>query len=242
MGERATSGGAAVARATPPEPVAGEGTTARDGTGRIDIVIVDDHAIVRQGLRSILEREQDLVVVSEASTSDEAVTVVGRCAPSVVLLDLKLSSGQDAEGVELCSRLTRLHPGLGVLVLTTFLDDKLVVDAVQNGARGYVVKDVDTTELVNAIRVVARGESAFDSRSASAMVHSLNSQHAVPGLTERELKVLGLLARGLSNRDIGAQLYVSETTVKFHVRNIMRKLDVSSRAEAVYEASKAGLI
>ncbi len=237
MGEHPTSLSAAAADA---------GTGARDEArtrdDQVEIVIVDDHAIVRQGLRSILEREPDLAVVGEASTADESVVVVGQCRPTVVLLDLKLSSGQDAEGIELCARLTRSYPDLGVLVLTTFLDDKLVVDAVQHGARGYVVKDVDTTELVNAIRAVARKESAFDSRSASAMVHSLNKPPALPGLTERELKVLGLLARGLSNRDIGGQLYVSETTVKFHVRNIMRKLDVSSRAEAVYEASKAGLI
>jgi DNA-binding NarL/FixJ family response regulator len=210
--------------------------------GPVRIVIVDDHAIVRQGLRSILEREQDLAVVGEASTVDEALVVVSRSVPSVVLLDLKLSSGEDTEGLALCEQLTTQYEDLGVLVLTTFLDDKLVLDAIHRGARGYVVKDVDTTELVRAIRSVAKKESAFDSRSAAAMVHSINNRSTLPELTERELKVLGLLARGMSNRDIGGELYISETTVKFHVRNIMRKLTVSSRAEAVYEASKMGLI
>lgn len=208
----------------------------------VDIVLVDDHAIVRQGLRAILERESDLRVVGEASTAAEAMAVVERCRPAIVLLDLKLSTGLDTEGLELCSKLTDRHTDLGVLVLTTFVDDALVMEAIHRGARGYVVKDVDTTELVRAIRAVSRHESAFDSRSAAAMVRSLRVRPAAPVFTERELGVLGLLARGLSNRDIGRRLYISETTVKFHVRNIMRKLDASSRAEAVYEASKMGVI
>jgi DNA-binding NarL/FixJ family response regulator len=208
----------------------------------VDIVLVDDHAILRQGLRSILEREPDLAVVGEASTAAEAMAVVQRCRPAIVLLDLKLSTGADAEGLELCSRLTERHPGLGVLVLTTFLDDPLVVEAIHRGARGYVVKDVDTTELLRAIRAVARGESAFDSRSAAAMVRSMREHPDEPTFTDRERNVLELLARGLSNRDIGRRLYISETTVKFHVRNIMRKLDAATRAEAVYGASKMGVI
>ena len=207
----------------------------------VRIVLVDDHAIVRQGLRSILERERDLAVVGEASTASEALAVVQRTAPTVVLLDLKLSTGNDHEGLALCAELTKRHRDLGVLVLTTFLDGKLVVDAIHNGARGYVVKDVDTTELIRSIRAVARKESAFDSRSAAAMVHSINTQAEV-ALTEREQGVLVLLAHGMSNKDIGGRMYISETTVKFHVRNIMRKLGASSRAEAVYEASKLGMI
>ena len=206
------------------------------------IVLVDDHAIVRQGLRSILERERDLRIVGEASTADEAMAVVERTRPAVVLLDLKLSTGADSQGLELCSRLTTRYPSLGVLVHTTFLDDNLVAQAIHRGARGYVIKDVDTTELVKAIRAVVRNESAFDSRSAAAMVRSLRVQPDQPALTERELKVMELLAHGLSNKDIGKQLYISETTVKFHVRNLMRKLNAATRAEAVYEASKLGLI
>ena len=147
------------------------------------------------------------------------------------------------EGLTLCGQLSTAHPGLGLLVLTTFLDDQLVVRAVHAGARGYVVKDVDTTELVRAIRAVSRGESAFDSRSASAVVRSLNGQSSSKErLTDRELEVLRLLANGLSNIKIGERLFISPTTVKFHVSNIMRKLEVSRRAEAVYAASKQGLI
>ncbi|MEU5268485.1 MadR family response regulator transcription factor [Streptomyces hygroscopicus] len=206
------------------------------------IVLVDDHAIVRQGLRTILEREDDLEVVGEASTATEAAAVIERTDPSIVLLDLKLSTAADTEGLDLCARLTQRHPGLAVLVLTTFLDDSLVVEAIQHGARGYVVKDVDTTELLRSIRAVARNESAFDSHAAAAMVRSMRVQPDRPKFTERELKVVRLLAHGLSNRAIGAELYISETTVKFHVRNIMRKTEAGSRAEVVYEASKLGVI
>lgn len=211
-------------------------------TEALRIVLVDDHAIVRHGLRSILERESDLEVVGEASTAAEAEAVVERARPAIVLLDLKLSTAADTEGLELCKRLTQRHPNLAVLVLTTFLDDSLVVQAIHHGARGYVVKDVDTTELLRSIRAVARNESAFDSHAAAAMVRSMRVQPERPRFTERELKVLQLLAHGLSNREIGAELYISETTVKFHVRNIMRKTDAGSRAEVVYEATKLGVI
>lgn len=210
----------------------------------VGIMLVDDHAIVRQGLRSILEREQDMQVVAEASTADEAMTVVARALPQIVLLDLKLSSSSDSEGLSLCEQLVAQYPELGVLVLTTFLDEKLVLQAVRAGARGYVVKDVDTSGLIRAIRDVSRGGSAFDARSAAAMVRGLNAPpvEETRQLTDREREVLGLLARGLSNRDIGEKLFISETTAKFHVGNILRKLGVSRRAEAVYEASKMGVI
>lgn len=212
-------------------------------TALVRIVLVDDHAILRDGLRSVLERETDLTVVGEASSRGEGLAVVERVKPDIVLMDLKLSASTDYEGLALCGQLSGAHPGIGLLVLTTFLDDRLVVEAVHAGARGYVVKDVDTTELVRAIRAVSRGESAFDSRSASAVIRSLNGQGStVERLTGRELEVLRLLATGLSNSSIGTALFISATTVKFHVSNIMRKLGVSRRAEAVYTASKQGLI
>lgn len=212
-------------------------------TGQIRLVLVDDHAILRQGLRSVLERERDLVVVGEASSETEAEAVVGALSPDVVIMDLKLSAGSDYEGLSLCAKLSGLHPDMGLLVLTTFLDEDLVVRAVHAGARGYVVKDVDTTELVRAIRAVSAGQSAFDSRSAAAVVRSLSGRGTPHHqLTDREIEVLRLLAAGLSNNKIGEKLYISATTAKFHVSNIMRKLEVSRRAEAVYAASKRGLI
>jgi two-component system, NarL family, response regulator DevR len=210
----------------------------------IELVLVDDHAVVRQGLRSVLEREPDLRVVAEAGSAAEALEVIGRHLPRVVVLDLKLSAAGDTEGLDVCSAVSAQFPGVAVLVLTTLLDEHLVMDAIQRGARGYVVKDVDASELVRGIRAVARDESAFDSRSAAAMVRGLSTP-AVPEerrLTERELQVLRLLAQGLSNRQIGSRLFVSDTTVKFHVSNVMRKLGVARRAEAVYQASKLGLV
>lgn len=209
----------------------------------VGLVLVDDHAILRQGLRSVLEREGDFVILGEASSESEAEAVVRAKHPDVVLLDLKLSSGSDFEGLSLCAKLSAMHPRMGLLVLTTFLDLDLVVRAVHAGARGYVVKDVDTTELVRAIRTIAGGGNAFDSRSATVVVRSLAGHGEIhQQLTEREIEVLRLLAAGLSNNKIGEQLYISATTAKFHVGNIMRKLGVSRRAEAVYAASKRGLI
>ena len=212
---------------------------------RIRLVIVDDHAIVRQGLRSILEREPDIEVVGEAATATEALDLVAATRPHIVLLDLKLSAGSDLAGLALCGRLTARAPAPGVLVVTTFLDQRLVLEAIQQGARGYVLKDVDAVALVAAIRAVRRGESAFDSHSAAMVVRTLHDPVAGPvatDLTGRERQVLTLLARGLSNEAIGRELYISATTAKFHVGNVLRKLSVSRRAEAVYAGSKLGLI
>lgn len=213
-------------------------------TGSVGILLVDDHAIVRQGLRSILEREDDLHVIAEASTAAEARAMMARARPRIVLLDLKLSTSSDTEGLELCVELSQAHPDVGILVLTTFLDEQLVIAAIRAGAKGYVVKDVDTTGLIRAIRDVSKGGSAFDPRSAAAMVRGLNAPPVEESrtLTARELEVMQLLAHGLSNGEIGARLYISETTAKFHVGNILRKLGVSRRTEAVYEASKLGLV
>ncbi|MGY1947227.1 MadR family response regulator transcription factor [Nocardia asiatica] len=217
-------------------------TASHPQTRELRIVLVDDHAIVRQGLRSILEREPDMHVVGEAATAAEAISVVAGQRPDIVLLDLKLGTGSDTEGLEVCSELTSRFPDAGVLVLTTFLDDALVLEAVHRGAKGYVIKDVDTTALVSSIRAVSRDESAFDPRSASVMMRTIRTASDEPALTDREHRVLELLAQGKSNREIGGKLFISETTVKFHVRNIMRKLSASTRAGAVYEASKMGLI
>lgn len=210
----------------------------------IDVVLVDDHAIVRQGLRALIDREPNLRVVGEAGDAARAMAVIGELNPSVVVLDLKLSAGSDTDGLDLCAEIVGTHPQVGVLVLTTFLDESLVIQAIQQGARGYVVKDVDTSALLRAIRDVSEGQSFFDARSSAAMVRGLNApkQNSNDELTARELEVLAMLAAGQSNRDIGRQLFISETTAKFHVGNILRKLGVARRAEAVYIASKRGLI
>lgn len=142
----------------------------------IRLILVDDHAILRQGLRAVLEREDDLVIVGEASSESAAEAVVRAMSPDVVLLDLKLSAGSDFEGLALCAKLSAAHPGIGLLVLTTFLDEDLVVRAVHAGARGYVVKDLDTTELVRAIRAISSGASSSSAASSSARSSDSSSE------------------------------------------------------------------
>lgn len=209
----------------------------------IRTVLVDDHALLREGLRAVLERHDGIAVVGEASSFDAALAEVAHTRPDVVVVDLKLTAGTDYEGMRLIGELTRWDPQPAVLVLTTFLDDDLVVRAVRAGARGYVVKDVDTTELVRAIRALAGGGSAFDPRSSTIVMRTMAGERNVSAeLTEREREVLRLLADGLSNAAIGRRLYISESTVKFHIRNLIRKLGVSKRTDAVYVASKRGYI
>jgi DNA-binding NarL/FixJ family response regulator len=214
------------------------------------VMLVDDHAIVRRGLRSILELEPDISVVAEASGRIEALRALDRVQPDVILLDLQLSADRDAEGLELCSEILARRPESRVVILSTFLDQNLLDQSLRRGARAYVLKEVDVVELVRIIRAVSRGESGFDSRSAE-VVRALvahrrdgatgRSGDPDPALTEREREVLGLLAHGLTNREIGSRMFVSESTAKFHVHNVMRKLGVRRRAEVAYAAGKYGL-
>ncbi|KNA89360.1 response regulator transcription factor [Gordonia sp. w5E2] len=211
--------------------------------GSIRTMLVDDHALLRAGIRSLLEREDTISVVGEAGSFDHALAEVARCRPDVVVVDLKLTAGTEYEGLRLITEIAQRHSDVASLVLTTFLDDDLVVRAVKAGARGYVVKDVDTTELVRAIQAVSGGGSAFDPRSAAIVLRTVSGGGESPeALTEREREVLRLLADGLSNKRIGETLFISESTVKFHIRNIIRKLGVTKRTDAVYIASKRGLI
>lgn len=220
------------------------GSTPAASTARpIRTLLVDDHALLREGLRSLLDRDDEVVVVGEAGSFDAALAEVALTAPDVVVVDLKLTAGTEYEGLRLIKEMTRRHPKVAALVLTTFLDDDLVVRAVRSGARGYVVKDVDTTELIRAIRTVSTGGSAFDPRSATIVLRTVSGEHdAAADLTDRERDVLKLLADGRSNAQIGQALFISESTVKFHIRNVIRKLGVSKRTDAVYVASKRGLI
>ena len=211
----------------------------------IKVGIVDDHSIMRQGLRAMLDREPDLRVVGDADGERSAITMVAQARPDVVLMDLKLTIDGGCEGLDLCAKVAGRFPESRILVLTTFADEWLVREAIRQGAKGYIVKDVDLTELIRAIRAVYRGESAFDARSASAVVSWLRREpdtEATAQITPREREILALLARGLSNVAIGKRLYISDTTVKFHVTNLMHKLGARRRAEAVYAASKLGLI
>jgi DNA-binding NarL/FixJ family response regulator len=208
------------------------------------VLLVDDHVIVRRGLRSILELEPDISVVAEAGTRAEALEALDRARPDIALLDLKLSSDHDTEGLELCGDIVRRRPQTHVVILSTFLDESLLNESLRRGAKAYVLKEVDVVELVRIIRAVSRGEAGFDARSA-AMVRALvagEQSHAEPVFTDREREVTRLIASGLTNREIGGRIFVSESTAKFHVRNVMRKLGVHSRAEVAYAAGKRGLL
>ncbi|MCG8350654.1 MAG: response regulator transcription factor [Chloroflexales bacterium] len=212
----------------------------------IRLMIIDDHSIIRHGLRSILELEPDIQVVGEANDGEAALRLLGELNPDIVLLDLSLGRHGTAAGLELCQTITSAHPDTGVIVLTTFLEERLVVQAIRNGAKGYVLKDVDAVDLSKLIRAVYRGESALDTRSAAFVMKSFLSGGSSPQvlleLTEREMAVIQLLGQGYSNKEIGEQIAISESTVKFHVRKIMRKLNVHHRTEVVYTAGKLGLI
>ena len=212
----------------------------------IRVAIIDDHAIVRQGLRALIDREPDLRVVGEAPSAQQATTMIERVRPGVVLLDLRLTADSERDGLSLCGTITRRYPDSRVLVLTSSVDEWLILESIKRGAKGFVLKDVDLTELVRAIRAVHRGESAFDSRSAGVVVHWMHGSQrpgvAPSDITPREREILALLARGLSNVAIGQRLYISAATVKFHVGNVMQKLGARRRAEAVYTASKLNLI
>ncbi|HWG01606.1 MAG TPA: response regulator transcription factor [Trebonia sp.] len=210
----------------------------------VRILMVDDHTIVRQGLRSILDLEPDFTVVGEAADAAQAVAEAERLRPDVVLLDLKLSDSAPAEGLDVCAALHDQFSGVRVVVLTTFLDERLLLGALRRGASGYALKDVDAVELARIIRCVHRGESAFDPHTAALVVRALTAETAPPAgpLTERELEVIRLVARGATNPQVAGDLYVSESTVKYHLRTAMRKLGAKDRTELVYRASAKGLL
>jgi two-component system response regulator DevR len=211
---------------------------------RVRILVVDDHTIVRQGLRSILDLEPDFTVVGEAADAEQAVAQTGRLRPDVVLLDLKLSDSAPAEGLDVCAALHGRHSDVNIVVLTTFLDERLLVGALRRGASGYALKDVDAVELARIIRAVHAGRSAFDPRTAEVAARSLTGQPAPPAelLSERELEVVRRVAGGATNLQVARELYISESTVKHHLRNAMRKLGTRDRTELVYRASAKGLL
>jgi DNA-binding NarL/FixJ family response regulator len=172
------------------------------------------------------------------------VAQTARLRPDVVLLDLKLSDAAPAEGLDVCATLRGRHQDVAVVVLTTFLDERLLVGALRRGASGYALKDVDGVELARIIRAVHRGDSAFDSRSAHLVVQSLTARSTPSAgvLSERELEIVRPVARGATNPQVARELYLSESTVKFHLRTAMRKLGARDRTELVFKASELGLL
>lgn len=208
---------------------------------RIRVALVDDHAVVRRGLRTFFESYGDFLVVGEASSGEDALRQVESWLPDVVVMDLLMPGGMD--GVETTRRLREVSPHTQVVALTSATDDARVVAALRAGAIGYVRKDAQPDVLLEAVRAAARGRSLLDPSVAGAVLHEL-TRGARPGgeLTEREQEVLRQLALGRTNHEIAAALVVSDETVKTHVGNILSKLQLAHRTQAVIYALKRGLI
>jgi NarL family two-component system response regulator LiaR len=211
-------------------------------TAEVRVVIVDDHPVVRQGLRTFLAVQEGIDVVGEAGDGDEALATVASLTPDVVLLDLVMPG---IDGVAAIAQLVAESPDTKVLVLTSFPDDDKLLAAVQAGAAGYLLKDVAPAELANAIRAVARGEAALSSRPAARLLREYAHGGSQPGpvsLTEREREVLALVGRGLANKQIARELSIAEKTVKTHVSHVLSKLGLADRTQAALYAVRTGLV
>jgi len=206
----------------------------------IRVVLVDDHAIVREGLSSMLSTQADMCIVGEAGTGAEAVTLIAREQPDVVLLDLEMP---DMSGAEVLECIRGQVPRPRGIILTAYGSDERILEAVRAGAKGYVLKEAGLAEVLNAVRVVAAGGSLIDAeRLLSSMERVLRNEKTQEVLTSRERAILTFIARGLSNRAIASELHLAERTVKFYATIIFQKLGVTNRAEAVAKALQEHLI
>lgn len=211
---------------------------------RISVLIVDDHSVVRQGVRAFLEVQPDLAIAGEAESGEQAVQLAQELIPDVVLMDLALPG---IDGVEATRQIKRVSPRTQVIVLTSYYEDEHVFPALRAGAISYTLKDLRPAELVEIVRKAAEGESVLHPRVASRLIQEVRqAKRAVPPafaeLTERELEVLRMIAEGHSNAVIAEQLVLSEKTVKGHVSNILSKLHMEDRTQAAVFAWQEGLM
>lgn len=201
----------------------------------IRLLLVDDHKVVRLGLRALLDAEPDIDVVGEAATAAEAVEMAGQLQPTLVLMDIRLP---DQSGIAACRQIRQRWPAIQVLMLTSFANEELVLEAITAGASGYVLKQLDTTDLVNAVRAIGRGDAVLDPAVTQKVLTRVRSaEHeaqtaAFRDLSERELEVLALVAEGKTNAEIGDVLVLSEKTVRNHVSTILSKIGLTNRIEA----------
>jgi two-component system, NarL family, response regulator LiaR len=205
-------------------------------TAMIRVLVADDHAVVRQGLRTFLELQEDIEVVADAADGRQALVAVAEHDPDVVLMDLVLP---EVDGVEAIRRIASERPHIRVIALTSFLDDDKVFPAVRAGAAGYLLKDVEPAELVKAIRTVHAGEGLLHPAVAARLMEEVaaaGGREAPDSLTPRERQVVGLIARGLSNKRIALELGISEKTVKTHVSSILGKLGLTDRTQVALHA------
>ncbi|MCU1590157.1 MAG: two component transcriptional regulator, LuxR family [Frankiales bacterium] len=204
----------------------------------IRVFLLDDHEIVRRGVRELLEAESDIVVVGEASTAAEALARVPAAHPDVAVLDVRLPDG---DGVTVCRELRSGQPELQCLMLTSFADDEALFDAILAGAAGYVLKQIRGTDLVGAVRTVAAGGSLLDPRAAAAVMERMRTPKAadpLSGLTDQERRILELIGEGLTNRQIAERMFLAEKTVKNYVSNLLSKLGLQRRTQAAVLATE----
>jgi len=206
---------------------------------KIRILIADDHAVVRQGLRMFLGLDPDLELVGEATNGKEAVGMVGDLKPDVVLMDLVMP---EMDGIVATEIIRRQFPEVEIIALTSVLEDGSVIGAVRAGAIGYLLKDTNGDELCRAIHAAASGQVQLSPQAAVRLAREIRTPENPQKLTDREVEVLRLLAQGKANKEIAASLFIGETTVKTHVSNILLKLGVPSRTQAALYAIRIGLV
>jgi DNA-binding NarL/FixJ family response regulator len=223
---------------------------AERGTDPIRVLIVDDHALFRRGLEMVLAEEADIDLVGEASDGAEAVQKAGEALPDVVLMDIRMPR---SSGIEACRAMKEIAPSTKIVMLTISDEEADLFEAIRAGASGYLLKDIPYDEVADVVRAVHGGQSLINPSMAAKLLAEFAAlarreeseqveQVPAPRLTEREIEVLKLVARGMNNRDIAKELFISENTVKNHVRNILEKLQIHSRMEAVMIAVRENLI
>ncbi|MGW2565958.1 response regulator [Streptomyces sp. NPDC001537] len=219
-------------------------TEARSFTAQhpIRVFLLDDHEVVRRGLADLLDAEPDISVVGDAENVEHALVRAPAVRPHVAVLDVRLPDG---DGISVCRELRSTMPELAVLMLTSFDDEDALLDAIMAGAAGYVLKQIKGSDLVSAVRTVASGQSMLDPATTARLMRSLRTEPARPpagapelaGLSAREREILALIGEGLTNREIGRQLYLSEKTVKNHISRLLAKLGVQRRVQAAVLAT-----
>jgi NarL family two-component system response regulator LiaR len=210
----------------------------------IKVIIADDHALFREGTRTLIEREKDMKVVGEASNGEEAIELVTRLNPQVALVDIAMPI---VNGIDATRQIKAYHPSTAVLILTAYDNDQYIMALLEAGAAGYLLKNVSGKDLVNAIRAVHAGEAILHPTIAQKVFSRLGAAggervEPVPlvELSDREMEILRMAARGMSNQEIATQLYLSRRTIQAHLANIFDKMDVGSRTEAVLQALRKG--
>ena len=207
----------------------------------VRVFLLDDHELVRRGVRDMLWAEEDITVVGEASNADEALIRIPQTTPDVAVLDVRLGEG-DRGGIEVCREIRSNHPEVACVMLTSFIDDEAMFASILAGAAGYVLKQIRGGELVSAIRRVGRGESLLDPAVTARVLERLRNPEAgndpLAGLTPQERRILDLIAEGMTNRQIGESMFLAEKTVKNYVSNLLAKLGMSRRSEAAAYAAR----